>query len=504
MPVKLFYTIASPPVRAVIHTLKALNVPYELVDVNLLKGEHRSEEFLKLNPQHTVPTIQDEDGFAIWESHAINAYLVNKYGKNDKLYPKDPKSRAIVDQRLHFDNGVLFTSLRTIARKIFFEKSITKITDEWKSYIEEGYDFLEKFLVGNQYAAGNDITIADFSILTTLSNLVIFLPVNSGKYPLITDYVKRSETNIPGLKELEDEGKQKISEILKSFNFENFCFGGWCLTQPTLVHLYCYPVPDVVYVIIEVENIKYTPQLVTYSLSIKIFENFIRGIYSFLKMPVKLYCSIFSPAVRAVIHTLKALNVPHELVIVDLLKGEHRSEEFLKLNPQHTVPTLQDEDGFAIWDSHAINAYLVNKYGKNDKLYPNDPKARAVIDQRLHFDSGILFTSVRTIAKKIFVERKITKITDEWKALFEEGYDFLEKFLVENQYVAGNEITIADFSILTTLSNSSVYVPVNSKKYPLITDYLRRCEAIIPGFKQLEDEGKQSILENLKLINFEF
>ena len=48
MPVKLYYTIASPPVRAVIHTLKALNVPYELVNVNLLQGEHRSEDFLKV------------------------------------------------------------------------------------------------------------------------------------------------------------------------------------------------------------------------------------------------------------------------------------------------------------------------------------------------------------------------------------------------------------------------------------------------------------------------
>lgn len=50
----------------------------------------------------------------IWDSHAINGYLVNKYGKDDSLYPREYKKRAIVDQRLHFDNGVLFTRLSNL------------------------------------------------------------------------------------------------------------------------------------------------------------------------------------------------------------------------------------------------------------------------------------------------------------------------------------------------------------------------------------------------------
>lgn len=50
----------------------------------------------------------EEDGFVLWDSHAIMGYLVEKYGKDDKLYPKDLRKRAIVDQRLHFESGVLF------------------------------------------------------------------------------------------------------------------------------------------------------------------------------------------------------------------------------------------------------------------------------------------------------------------------------------------------------------------------------------------------------------
>lgn len=59
----------------------------------------------------------DDDGFAVWDSHAIIVYLVSKYGKNDALYPKDFKKRAIIDQRLHFDTGIAFPRLRAMTVK---------------------------------------------------------------------------------------------------------------------------------------------------------------------------------------------------------------------------------------------------------------------------------------------------------------------------------------------------------------------------------------------------
>lgn len=63
-----------------------------------------------MNPQHTIPLL-DDDGYFLADSHAINAYLVGKYGKDDSLYPKDLKKRGKVDERLHFDNGTLLNRL---------------------------------------------------------------------------------------------------------------------------------------------------------------------------------------------------------------------------------------------------------------------------------------------------------------------------------------------------------------------------------------------------------
>ena len=77
---------------------------------DLMKGEHMTPEYLKINPQHTIPCLKDGD-FCLNESRAIMTYLASKYGKDDKLYPKDVATRAIVDQRLYFDMGVFYKAL---------------------------------------------------------------------------------------------------------------------------------------------------------------------------------------------------------------------------------------------------------------------------------------------------------------------------------------------------------------------------------------------------------
>lgn len=73
------------------------------------------------------------------------------------------------------------------------------------------------------------------------------------------------------------------------------------------------------------------------------------------------------------------------------------SAEFLKLNPEHTIPTLVDGD-YVLWESRAIAAYLVNSKAPGHSLYPTDPKVRGRIDQKLYFDLGTLQKRGRDIA----------------------------------------------------------------------------------------------------------
>ena len=83
----------------------------------------------QLNPQHSIPVLNDNGkyfpgvkknsnaksthylitlGFIVNESRPIATYLCNKYGKDDKLYPKDSAVRATVDARLYFDMGTFY------------------------------------------------------------------------------------------------------------------------------------------------------------------------------------------------------------------------------------------------------------------------------------------------------------------------------------------------------------------------------------------------------------
>jgi glutathione S-transferase len=115
MVLKLYYTAISPPSRSVLLGIRSLGLNVEIDNVNLLKGEHHSERFLSLNPVHQVPVLVDDD-FILTESRAILAYLVNKFKPNSSLYPADPKTRAMIDQRLHYDHTVFERNAAAIVR----------------------------------------------------------------------------------------------------------------------------------------------------------------------------------------------------------------------------------------------------------------------------------------------------------------------------------------------------------------------------------------------------
>lgn len=109
-------------------------------------------------------------------------------------------------------------------------------------------------------------------------------------------------------------------------------------------------------------------------------------------MPVILYHTKMSPFSRAVLLLMRYLEIDVEVKLLDLHgKKEHMTEEFLKINPQHCVPTL-DDNGFILWESRAILSYLMETRAAH--LIPSSPKEKAIINQRLYHEMGTLMKTI--------------------------------------------------------------------------------------------------------------
>jgi glutathione S-transferase len=78
--------------------LAQLGIPCEIVEVDILKGESRTAEFFKINPNGRTPVL-DDNGFILAESNAILAYLA----KGTKFLPEDRPKFALVFQWMFFE-----------------------------------------------------------------------------------------------------------------------------------------------------------------------------------------------------------------------------------------------------------------------------------------------------------------------------------------------------------------------------------------------------------------
>ena len=99
----ILFTAPTPDGYKVSIALEEIGLAYQVQPLDLAKGEQKSGEFLKLNPNGKVPAIVD-DGFAVMESGAILIWLAEKSGQ---LLPPDPRARSEALQWLMFQIGGL-------------------------------------------------------------------------------------------------------------------------------------------------------------------------------------------------------------------------------------------------------------------------------------------------------------------------------------------------------------------------------------------------------------
>jgi glutathione S-transferase len=188
---------------------------------------------------------------------------------------------------------------------------------------------------------------------------------------------------------------------------------------------------------------------------------------------VKLYRHPLSGHSHRVELMLSLLDVPTELVFVDLMKGAHKTPEFLALNRFGQVPVI-DDNGTVLADSNGILVYLASKYG-NGQWLPSDPAEQAKVQRWLSVAAGQISSGPATA-------RLIT--------VFGAGYDaadaikrshallqVMEDELANSAFLAGDKATVADVAAYTYVAHAPEG-NVSLEEYPNVRAWLERVEAL--------------------------
>ncbi len=156
-----FYTFpVSGNTHRVELLLRALDLPFERIDVNLRDKEQKAETFLAMNPFGQVPVI-DDNGTVIWDSIAILTYLALKYDTAGTLLPRDPATFAHVMAWLGKTSGPIAYGLAT-ARRI----NLFKAPQDIDAAHQIAHDFLhvmDEHLGMRAWLVGDTLTLADIA-----------------------------------------------------------------------------------------------------------------------------------------------------------------------------------------------------------------------------------------------------------------------------------------------------------------------------------------------------
>src|SRR6266852_5881111 len=182
------YHFPSPNPQKVTFALSELGLEYEMVPVDLAKGEQRKPEFLAINPFGRVPVLVDGD-LTLWDSHAILAYLGDKTGK---MWPTSTAGRADALRWLFFLSGHLTPPAGEMASRIR-SKALGLPPDE--AMIARGEKALpavlgvvEGQLAKGKWLLGNDFTLVDCAYCPIL-NVIEKAGFSLGDSPKVHAYL---------------------------------------------------------------------------------------------------------------------------------------------------------------------------------------------------------------------------------------------------------------------------------------------------------------------------
>ena len=203
------------------------------------------------------------------------------------------------------------------------------------------------------------------------------------------------------------------------------------------------------------------------------------------------FYTLTSPNVRKVFLMLEECNLPYNVKLVDVWKGENFHPGFLKLNPNAKIPVIVDHDGpggkpATVFESGAILMYLAEKTGR---FMPTDMASKYEVIEWLFVQVGTqgpMFGQLGYFSwhAKEKSEQTIARYTTELRRILK----MMDERLADRPYIAANEYTIADMIFYPWIGErvSAARIGYDFDEYPNIVRWSEMLETR-PAYKRLHE-----------------
>jgi glutathione S-transferase len=184
---KIWGRATSSNVMKLLWLCEELGVPYQRLDAGGSFGRTREPAYLEMNPNARVPTIEEPDGYSLWESNTICRYLVATRAPGHTLHPTEPRARARTERWMDWQLGHLNAPMTTI----FFtyvrtpeEKRDWPATHAARDEAQALWDMVENALGIAPYLGGDHLSLADIALGPYLHRWLA-LPITRAPQPRI-------------------------------------------------------------------------------------------------------------------------------------------------------------------------------------------------------------------------------------------------------------------------------------------------------------------------------
>ena len=189
--------------------------------------------------------------------------------------------------------------------------------------------------------------------------------------------------------------------------------------------------------------------------------------------PIRLHTTLLSGHGHRVKLFLTLLDLPFEVIELNMAAGDNRRPEYLKLNPFGQVPTIEDGET-VLFDSNAILVYLAKRYGDPSWL-PEDALGAATVQRWLSLAAGQI--AYGPCAARLVTVFGAPLNLDTAQKIALKLFDVLDAELASKDFAAGDRVSIADIAAHTYIAHAPEG-GISLEPYPNIRAWLRRVEAL--------------------------